>query len=95
MILRFRGQPSGCVSNNRALHVGLTKFVAVALTGPLKLGGLVVASGYMPLSSQIKEAGGLLDPKLVLTLAQMTSAHAVETPVFWAHGKDDPLIPYR
>ncbi|KZW04197.1 Phospholipase/carboxylesterase [Exidia glandulosa HHB12029] len=52
----------------------------VALTGPLKLGGLVVASGYMPLASKIKE---------------MATSHAVEIPVFWAHGKADPLIPFR
>ncbi|EJD53630.1 Phospholipase/carboxylesterase [Auricularia subglabra TFB-10046 SS5] len=51
----------------------------VGYTSPYKFAGLVVASGYMPFPRKIKD---------------LATPHAIEQPVFWAHGKADPLIPY-
>ncbi|KAH7105532.1 Phospholipase/carboxylesterase [Auriculariales sp. MPI-PUGE-AT-0066] len=53
--------------------------LAVGITGPYKLAGIAVASGYMPLPLEIKD---------------LANPHAAALPVWWAHGTRDPLIPY-
>jgi len=50
------------------------------LTSERKLAGLAVLSGYLPLAQKIKS---------------MMSGHALSLPIFWGHGNDDPLIPYK
>ncbi|PPQ73159.1 hypothetical protein CVT26_014825 [Gymnopilus dilepis] len=48
------------------------------LTEERKLGGLVVMSGWLPLRSKFKN---------------LLNGHAANTPIFFAHGTEDPLIP--
>ncbi|CAL1700140.1 unnamed protein product [Somion occarium] len=47
------------------------------LTTERKLGGLTVLSGWVPLKSKIKS---------------MASDHVKKLPIFWGHGKADPLV---
>jgi len=50
-----------------------------ALTTPGKLGGLAVLSGWLPLRQKVKE---------------MMSTNVSNLPIFWGHGKNDPLVTY-
>jgi len=69
-----------------AEHIFLAGFSqggAIALhTGlrhPAKLGGILALSTYLPLSD---------------TLSQEVSLSAKKTPLFFAHGRHDPVVPY-
>ena len=62
---------------------GFSQGGAVALhTGlrhPGRLGGILALSTYLPLAE---------------TLSQEASLSAIKTPIFFAHGKHDPVVPY-
>jgi len=62
---------------------GFSQGGAIALhTGlrhPAKLGGILALSTYLPLAD---------------TLSQEVSLSAKKTPVFFAHGRHDPVVPY-
>jgi phospholipase/carboxylesterase len=62
---------------------GFSQGGAIALhTGlrhPGKLGGILALSTYLPLAE---------------TLTQEVSLSALKTPIFFAHGKHDPVVPY-
>lgn len=75
---RRRGLPA------RALVVaGFSQGAAVALHGglsyPEPLGGIIALSGYLPLAAEWEPPA---------------SPAARETPVFMAHGRQDPVVPY-
>ncbi|TFL05819.1 Phospholipase/carboxylesterase [Pterulicium gracile] len=50
------------------------------LTGERTLGGLVVLSGWLPLNAKFKS---------------MATDAVKRTPIFWGHGKADPLVKYQ
>ncbi|KAJ3502369.1 hypothetical protein NMY22_g18607 [Coprinellus aureogranulatus] len=56
---------------------GGTMSLLTGLTGERKLGGLIVLSGWLPLRNKFKA---------------MANAHARNTPIFWGHGSEDPLV---
>jgi phospholipase/carboxylesterase len=62
---------------------GFSQGGAIALhTGlrhPAKLGGILALSTYLPLAD---------------TLSQEVSLSAKKTPIFFAHGRHDPVVPY-
>ncbi len=72
------------VAEENIFLAGFSQGGAVALhTGlrhPAKLGGILALSTYLPLAD---------------TLSQEVSLSAKNTPVFFAHGKHDPVVPYN
>jgi predicted esterase len=68
------------------------------LTSEKKIGGVAVLSGWLPLSHKFKEvcltAISILN-RISAHQPQMSSEHATQTPLFWGHGTDDPLIKYK
>jgi len=50
------------------------------LSSERKLGGVAVLSGWLPLKRKFKA---------------MSAPHAPQTPLFWGHGKSDPLVLYK
>ncbi|KAI0340877.1 Phospholipase/carboxylesterase [Trametopsis cervina] len=74
---------AGIPSNNIILggfSQGGAMSLLTGLTNERKLGGIVVMSGWLPLSKKFKA---------------MLSDHAKNLPIFWGHGKDDPLVRYQ
>lgn len=71
------------VAEENIFLAGFSQGGAIALhTGlryPGKLGGILALSTYLPLAD---------------TLSQEVSLSAKNTPVFFAHGKHDPVVPY-
>lgn len=71
------------VSAENIFLAGFSQGGAVALhTGlrhPAKLGGILALSTYLPLAD---------------TLSQEVSLSAKKTPIFFAHGRHDPVVPY-
>ncbi|KAJ6627952.1 lysophospholipase I [Mycena sp. CBHHK59/15] len=72
------------VDPSRIVLGGLSQGAAISLLTGLtiakKLAGLFVLSGRLPLRNKLKT---------------MVSPHASSIPVFWAHGKADPLVKYQ
>ncbi|KAI0940286.1 hypothetical protein AcV5_001435 [Taiwanofungus camphoratus] len=68
---------------NRVVLGGFSQGGAMSLltglTTERKLGGLVVLSGWLPLATKFKA---------------MASPHIKSLPIFWGHGKRDPLVKY-
>ncbi|KAL8292172.1 hypothetical protein RQP46_001638 [Phenoliferia psychrophenolica] len=74
----------GGIPRERVVVGGFSQGAALALflatkSKGSKLGGVIVLSGYMPLQWK---------------LLKMKSAITDETPIFWAHGTSDNVIPY-
>jgi len=71
------------VSAENIYLAGFSQGGAIALhTGlrhPAKLGGILALSTYLPLAD---------------TLSQEVSLSAKKTPIFFAHGRNDPVVPY-
>jgi len=71
------------VASENIFLAGFSQGGAIALhTGlrhPGRLGGILALSTYLPLAE---------------TLSQDVSLSATKTPVFFAHGKHDPVVPY-
>lgn len=72
------------------------------LTIEYKLAGLLVFSGWLPLSSKFKSVGHLhILIQMVITelmfvgRVQMASDHATKVPIFWGHGTADPLVKHK
>ena len=72
------------VAEENIFLAGFSQGGAIALhTGlrhPAKLGGILALSTYLPLAD---------------TLSQEVSLSAKNTPVFFAHGRHDPVVPYE
>lgn len=71
------------VATENIFLAGFSQGGAIALhTGlrhPARLGGIIALSTYLPLAD---------------TLSQEVSLSAKNTPVFFAHGRHDPVVPY-
>lgn len=71
------------IAEENIFIAGFSQGGAIALhTGlrhPAKLGGILALSTYLPLAD---------------TLSQEVSLSAKKTPVFFAHGRHDPVVPY-
>ncbi|HEY6095974.1 MAG TPA: alpha/beta hydrolase-fold protein, partial [Gallionellaceae bacterium] len=71
------------VAEENIFLAGFSQGGAIALhTGlrhPARLGGILALSTYLPLAD---------------TLNQETSPSAKQTPIFFAHGRSDPVVPY-
>lgn len=71
------------VATENIFLAGFSQGGAIALhTGlrhPGRLGGILALSTYLPLAE---------------TLTQEVSLSAIKTPIFFAHGKHDPVVPY-
>lgn len=71
------------VAEENIFIAGFSQGGAIALhTGlrhPARLGGLLALSSYLPLAD---------------TLSQEVSLSAKNTPIFFAHGRHDPVVPY-
>ncbi|THG97483.1 hypothetical protein EW026_g4529 [Hermanssonia centrifuga] len=69
---------------NRIIIGGFSQGGAMSLltglTTERKLGGIVAMSAWLPLKNKIKA---------------MVGDHANKLPIFWGHGKDDPLIRFK
>ncbi|KLO18310.1 Phospholipase/carboxylesterase [Schizopora paradoxa] len=59
---------------------GGTMTLLTGLTIPMKLGGMVILSGRLALKNKFK---------------QMASENVNDIPIFWGHGKDDPLVTFQ
>ncbi|KAI0784856.1 Phospholipase/carboxylesterase [Abortiporus biennis] len=59
---------------------GAAMSLLTGLTTERKLGGIVVLSGWLPLSKKFKA---------------MASDHVRSLPIFWGHGQSDPLVKYQ
>jgi len=72
------------VAANRIVLAGFSQGCAMTLLAglryPLKLAGLVGMSGYLPLAS---------------TLAAERDAANADVPIFMAHGRFDPVVPFE
>ena len=72
------------IPSNRILIGGFSQGGAMslltALTAERKFAGIAVLSGWLPLSKKIKA---------------MATPNNIQTPMFWGHGEDDPLIEYQ
>ncbi|KAI0717952.1 Phospholipase/carboxylesterase [Fomitopsis betulina] len=72
------------IPSNRILIGGFSQGGAMslltALTAERKFAGVAVLSGWLPLSKKIKA---------------MATPNNTQTPMFWGHGEDDPLIEYQ
>ncbi|RXK38159.1 acyl-protein thioesterase 1 [Tremella mesenterica] len=71
------------IPENKIIVGGFSQGGAVALllglTTRRRLGGIIGLSTWVPLSHKV---------------GQMVSSHATETPIFWGHGRDDPIVHY-
>jgi phospholipase/carboxylesterase len=71
------------ISEENIFLAGFSQGGAIALhTGlrhPARLGGIIAMSTYLPLAD---------------TLSQEVSLSAKNTPIFFAHGRHDPVVPY-
>ncbi|KAH9939252.1 Phospholipase/carboxylesterase [Epithele typhae] len=64
---------------------GAAMTLLTGLTTKHRLAGLVVMSGRLPAKDSIKEASAL----------HMLSEHARKLPIWWGHGKQDPLVTFE
>ncbi|ORY33132.1 Phospholipase/carboxylesterase/thioesterase [Naematelia encephala] len=71
------------IPENRIVLGGFSQGGAIAILSALttkrKLAGVVGLSTWVPLNHKVP---------------QMMTSHARDTPIFWGHGKDDPVVNY-
>jgi len=87
------------IPENKIVVGGFSQGGAIAmlygLTKGRNLAGMVGLSTWVVLNHKIEEVSTLMNSISPELTSQMTKSSAKDVPVFWGHGKADPVVQYE